>query len=141
MLNFHFVLSESFEQFFLHIRPVNINGLLNRHFNRNLNRYLSVDMDRYFTINVDWFIHINYFLCDCWYLNCLNDFFLNLKWNFLLNLYVFRNLYNFLNDSLRPRYCSWDLHQYLNRLLYNDLFNYFLRHNMFMSLNFSVSVF
>jgi len=98
-------------------------------------------MDWDFTIDVDWFININYFLCDCWYLNCLNDFSLNLKWNFLLNLNVFRNLYNLLNNSLRPWNCPRHLHQYLNRLLYNNLFDDFLWYNMFVSLNFSVSVF
>lgn len=110
MLNFHLILPESFEQFFFNIGPVDVNRFLNRHFDRDLNRDLSVNMNWNFTIYVDWFIHINYFLCDCRYLNRLNDFFLNFEWNFLLNLNVFWNLYNLLNDSFRPWNCPWNLH-------------------------------
>lgn len=141
MLNFHLILPKSFEQFFLNVGPVDVNRFLNRHLDRDLNGYLSVNMDWNFTIYVDWLIHINYFLCDCWYLNGLNDFLLNFEWNFLLNLNVFWNLYNLLNNSLRPWDCPWNLHQYLHRLLDNDLFNYFLRNNMFVSLDFCISVF
>lgn len=141
MLDLHFIFPESLKQFFLNIRPVNVNWFFNGHLNWNLNWNLSVNMDGYFTININWFVNINYFLCYCWNLNRLNYFFLNFIWYLFLNLYIFRNLDYLFYDSFRSRDWSWYLNQNLNGFLYHNFFDNFLRHNMLMSFDLSISIF
>ena len=101
MLNFHFVLFKPVQQFFFHIRPVNVNRLFNRNFDWNL----SINVDWNLAINVNRLVHIHDLLCDCWNFHSPNDLFLNFEWDFLFNFDILWHLDDFLYDSLRAWNC------------------------------------
>jgi hypothetical protein len=110
-----------------------------------MNRYLdwnfSINMNWNLSINIYWLIDINNFLSYGWYLNSFNNLFLNFERDFLLDLNIFRNLNNLLDDSLWTWYRFWNLDYNLNRLFYNYLLNNLFWNDRFKPLNLTISIF
>ena len=125
MLNLILIISKSFKNFFLNIRPIDVDWFLYGNFNGNF----PVNMNRNLTVDVDGFVDVNNFLSYFRNLDSLDDFSRNLVGDLFLNFDVLRNLNYLLDDSLRPRYRLGDLYDYLNRFLHNDLFNYLFGHD------------
>lgn len=144
MLNFHFGSFESFDQFLFNLCwALDINWLLNWNFYWNMHWNLNWDLmpDWNFSVDVNRLINVDNFLSYCWHLNCFYHLFLHFKRNFLFNLYVFGNLYDFLYNPLRSWDWFWNLNYDLDWFFNNDLLNDLFWHDWFMSLNLGVSIF
>ena len=93
------------------------------------------------TIDVNWLINIDYFLCYCWDLDCLDYLLYDLEWHFFLNFNVLWHLNDFLHNPLR----SWDSSRHFNndfnRFLDDNFLDNLLGHNRLMSCNLCISVF
>ena len=101
-------------------RLIDVHWILNWYFDRNFHSFLDFNrrtFDVDWLVNVNWFLHyfghLNLNLFDDFSLDFLDDF----NWNFFLNFNVFRNFYNFLNNSFR----SWNHFGYLDNDLYRFL--------------------
>lgn len=115
--------------FFFDDRPVKIDWILNRHFDRHFNRHLHSALNINRTIDINWFVDIHWLLhvgrylhLHCFY-NFFDDFIRDffLHFDVLWHFYLF--LHNLLYNPLRTRDILDHLNQNLHRLLHNNLFD------------------
>ena len=85
------------QEFFFDNRFLYVDRILDWNFDRNFNYFLNL----YRFVNINGFIYVNrsfnYFWS--WNFNCFNDFLDNFNRNLFLNLDIFGNLYNFLDNN------------------------------------------
>ena len=115
------------QEFFFDNRFLYVDRILDWNFDRNFNYFLNL----YRFVNINGFIYVNrsfnYFWS--WNFNCFNDFLDNFNRNLFLNLDIFGNLYNFLDNSLRAWNRFRNLDNNLNWLLDNNFLDNLFRNS------------
>lgn len=133
-----------YQELLIHNWFVNVDRILDRHFDWNFN--LSLYLDRRL-LDVERLFYIDRLLHDSRYryLNSFYHFLLHLLYylhrHFLLHFNIFRDFHQFFNYSLGPSNNLRHLNYDFNWLLYNNLFDYLLGHSRLQTMDLLLSFF